>query len=208
MVANTNNNYKNTGLLAWFRLSLLSILFYVLVSLVMLSLLNFHSLWSVLLESSTGSVDQTSLQPLTDNLLNFLGKLNTPVLMFFWACFGAIVFSIIWVFQNVIFTVGRELDESHYLRNGVVPFRGYWHKTMSSNLRIVIAAAIWIFYAGLYISLLLPWASKLFFVGMYDPSLSRQLIDISVAVIVNAASLYLFGKIQLLLTVHWRSTSS
>lgn len=204
MAGNHTNTKTSSGKLNWFQFSLLSILFYVLVSLLMLSLLNFHSVWQTVLQSITGSTDQSALQPYTDDLLAFMGKLNTPVLMIFWAAFGVLVFSIIWVVQNVIFTAGKEVEESHYLKGGVASEPGYWHRAMASNLWVVVVAILWIAYAALYLTFLLPLASKLFYVGLFDPSIGRQLLDITVAVLINAAALFLFWNIQLAMTATWR----
>src|SRR5436190_24017385 len=107
---------KESGNAYPFKVSFLTLLLYLLAGSLLLLTLNIKVLMSVLLNSTTGSVNQAGLEPYTKNLTDFLGKLNRPVLMLVWAAFGAVVYGIVWFGQNVLFTAQRQAEESHYLR--------------------------------------------------------------------------------------------
>lgn len=188
-----------------FQLSFLTVLLYLLISLIILAVLNFRVILFSLLNYTIGPENHTELTPITDNLFNFMGKLNTPVLMIFWAIFGALVYSLIWFSQNVLFTIGKEVEESHYLKGGVAPEGGYWHRVLLSNLSFIALLVFWVLYMIIFFGFILPWASKMFYNAFYETTVLHRAIDVGGAVLVTAASIYILWAIQHILTASWRA---
>lgn len=188
------------------KLSFLSVIFYLLAAFVIIALLNLKVIWHFVLGSSTAIDNQANLVPLTDDLVRFLGRLSAPILMIFWAAFGAAVYGFIWLAQNVIFTVEKQVEESRYLKGGVVPVKNYWHRILTSNLAFAGALVAWLFYATVFLAFLLPMASKLFFVAFYEPSTPRQVLDVVGAVLSTAVALYVLRLSQYFLRFAWRAS--
>jgi hypothetical protein len=111
--------------------------------------------------------------------------------MLIWAAFGASVYGIIWFGQNVLFTAEEQVEQSHYLKDGVVPMSGYWKKIMLSNAFYFGMLALWIIYAAVFLMLILPMTSKLFFVAFYETSKLKKILDIAGAIFITSLALYL-----------------
>lgn len=181
----------------------LSILLYLLVSLVILSLLNVAAFGVVLTGKEFVSADIT---PLTDKFSDFQDRMGTPIVMVFWLFIGAAVYSAIWLVESLFFVAKTEYDESHYLAPGSALRKRYLKTALASNLFLALMVLLWVVYIAFYVRWLLPVYSNLFHSGLLGASVSEQLVNILAAVAGNALAIYLLMLMRRIIAALWRTS--
>jgi hypothetical protein len=186
----------------FFLPSKLTPLIWLIVSVIVLSLLNFQILWDILLGSSVGSVSPQDFSPVTDKFLEFQDRLSRPVLMALWGFIGALTYGFVWLSKSVFQLVRREVDESHYLREGGLPLRTYWSNALVGNLILGLAIVGWLIYLWLYFRFLLPSSSTLFSEGVYY----HDYLQLVVAVLLNTLGIYGIILLDKTTVYFWRTS--
>jgi hypothetical protein len=180
----------------------LSVLLYLLISLLMLAALNLAAFGVVLTGRAFNSNDIT---PLTAQLSDFQDRLGTPIVMVFWLFIGAAVYSAIWLVESVFFVAKTEFDETRYFAPGSTLRKRYLKTALASNLFLVLMIILWVVYIAFYLRWLLPVYSSLFHNGLLAMPVSEQLTDIAAAVVGNAFAIYLLLLMRRMLTALWRA---
>jgi hypothetical protein len=168
----------------------------------MLAVMNLSAFGVVLTGKAFGSEDIT---PLTAQFSDFQDRMGTPIVMVFWLFIGAAVYSAIWLIESLFFVAKSEFDETHYLAPGSALRKRYLKTALASNLFLALMVILWVVYIAFYLRWLLPVYSDLFHSGLLAMALSRQLVDISAAVVGNALAIYLLLLMRRLITALWRS---
>ena len=143
--------------------SSLSLLLYLLISLLLLAVMNLSAFGVVLTGKAFGSEDIT---PLTAQFSDFQDRMGTPIVMVFWLFIGAAVYSAIWLVESVFFVAKTEFDETHYLAPGSALRKRYLKTALASNLFLALMVILWVVYIAFYLRWLLPVYSNLFHSGL------------------------------------------
>jgi hypothetical protein len=181
----------------------LSLLLYLLISLVMLAFMNLAAFGVVLTGKEFVSADIT---PLTERLSDFQDRLGTPIVMVFWLFIGAAVYTAIWLVESIFFVAKTEFDETHYLAPGSALRKRYLKTALASNLFLALMVILWVIYIAFYLRWLLPVYSNMFHDGLLADMVSKQLIGIVAAVAGNALAIYLLLLMRRLITALWRAS--
>lgn len=179
-------------------------LVYFLVSSLLLVILNIQPLLQYFSRTVLGNevIRTGDYSLLTEPIVEFINKFDTPVLMIFWAAFGCVVFGLTVFLRLTFSTVRQEVEESHYLTGGLKPNRKYWRSVIRLNLFFVLFGVIWLVYLGIYFNGILPWVSHLFFEGLEGSW--QQSYRILIALAANTLAFYVFMKITQLVIYIWR----
>jgi hypothetical protein len=163
--------------------------------------MNIQSLWQLFFNTALRAEDVTTL---TDQFSAFQNRLSTPIVMVFWLAFGAVTYTLIWLTQNVFFIAKTEVAESKYISPNPNP-RKYWESALTSNLFLVLVVLIWIFFIGLYLRVALPYLSNLFNESFFSGSIYHQAALISIAILLNAAAIYLILLMLRVINSLWQT---
>lgn len=181
------------------------LIFWLLVSTVILVVINFGSFWGALVGTLAGSVTPTDVQPITDRVVEFQAKLGTPLTMLFWGVLGAISFGIIWLFQTVHLIVRKQKAESQYLTGGIFQQPDYWRRTMSRDIFFGLVLAAWIIFVVVYFKYILPQSSEAFVIGLYQSTASETMVHITGAVALHTFGVYIAVMLKQAMSDLWRS---
>lgn len=179
-------------------------LFYFVASTLLFVLLTLPALWQFFGIRVFGIDDarDADYAPVTEPVLNYINQYDTLVMMLVWAVFGCLVFFIVLTLQNVFRTARQQVEESNYLIGGVRNL-SYWQHVGRLNLLFVGLVALWLTLLFMYFNGLLPWASNLFFSGLYG--YWEGIYRIPAALILNMLYLFVMLRITQMMLSLWRA---
>lgn len=192
----------------WLSITPIGTVVYWLSGLILVTIMNAHALWELIVGSTAGSVSASDIMPLSDKLLNFQSKFNLPLLMLFWGAFGLVVYGFVWFIVTVM-NIGRDQSaEASYLKSGVAPQTSYWQGRLQANLIFLVIFVASLFYFYCLVRLMLPWGATLFHHGLNHGQVWRRVGDIVSSSLVVALGLFGLVVARRILIQAWRSIKS
>jgi hypothetical protein len=178
---------------------------YFMVSLTILGLLNLRGLWNISVGSAVGPIANQDISPITNNLDKLQDKINGPAVFLFWLLIGCIAYGITRAIQNVFMVAGSEVKNSKYMSGGELPQHNYWRSVLASNMFFMAVAMTSTIYLVLYLWLLLPACSSLFYMGIYHHFNYKGIIDCIGGTLLNVFAMYFLAIFLRITRYRWRT---
>lgn len=182
-------------------------LLYFLISGLVVVIVNFQTLWHIAANYILGPASEVGAADYSlifNPFFKFTDKLDTPLLMLFWAMIGGAVYVIIFFFEQFFSIANAEVQESEYLVGGISSQKNYWQRTVKMDLFLILLIIGWIGYIMVYVQLLLPWVSRMLIHGIDSWSFQKSPLAIVGSLLLNTLAVYLFLLVRQLLVRVWR----
>lgn len=167
---------------------------YVLVGGVVLTIVNWHSIWA---QNSSGALPPNALQQLfTERFSSIGGFLGLPIfgkisLLLFWAFIGCLAYMLLWLLQYSLAVIHEDLAETTYIHPGAFSEGGYWRSVIAHNIFLICAVFVSIAYVAAAFKILLPMLSRVFQVGLFDVPKIGGWIELVISILLAGFLIYI-----------------